>query len=152
MLARVLVAAPAVAVADPAPSRRPKSPLPPRLPRPPRRARLRPADPAAPSPAGSRMSHTVSLLPHARHNLALTSSLLLVQGDQVTFNGFLWTASQWNFDETPGGASGAWTKTGPCATTKATRVKPSLTDEVPNPAATEAVVGRRDVFRFKRSY
>ncbi|KAF7358672.1 Glycoside hydrolase [Mycena sanguinolenta] len=35
-------------------------------------------------------------------------------GSVVTSGGFLWTANQWNFDEIPGGASGAWDKTATC--------------------------------------
>jgi chitinase len=37
-----------------------------------------------------------------------------VSGDVVSYNGDQWTASQWNYDETPGGSSGAWNNDGPC--------------------------------------
>ncbi|KIK62369.1 carbohydrate-binding module family 5 protein [Collybiopsis luxurians FD-317 M1] len=36
------------------------------------------------------------------------------EGVFVTFNGFLWEANQWNFNETPGGPSGAWTQLFAC--------------------------------------
>jgi len=37
-----------------------------------------------------------------------------VSGDVVSYNGDQWTASQWNYDEVPGGPSGAWNNDGPC--------------------------------------
>jgi chitinase len=35
-------------------------------------------------------------------------------GATVSYNGHQWTASQWNYDEVPGGAAGAWTDNGAC--------------------------------------
>jgi chitinase len=35
-------------------------------------------------------------------------------GATVSYNGHQWTASQWNYDEVPGGPSGAWTDGGAC--------------------------------------
>jgi chitinase len=35
-------------------------------------------------------------------------------GDVVSYNGDQWTANQWNYDEVPGGSSGAWNNDGPC--------------------------------------
>ena len=35
-------------------------------------------------------------------------------GAEVSYNGANWTANQWNYDEAPGGASGAWTSDGAC--------------------------------------
>ncbi len=35
-------------------------------------------------------------------------------GNQVTYNGHQWTANQWNYDEVPGGSSGAWNDNGAC--------------------------------------
>ncbi|MBV9452276.1 MAG: hypothetical protein JO345_40950 [Streptosporangiaceae bacterium] len=35
-------------------------------------------------------------------------------GNVVTYNGNQWTANQWNYDEVPGGSSGAWNNNGPC--------------------------------------
>ncbi len=37
-----------------------------------------------------------------------------VSGNQVSYNGSNWTANQWNDNEVPGGASGAWNSNGPC--------------------------------------
>jgi chitinase len=37
-----------------------------------------------------------------------------VAGDVVSCNGDKWTASQWNYDEAPGGPAGAWNNDGPC--------------------------------------
>jgi chitinase len=37
-----------------------------------------------------------------------------VSGDVVSYGGDQWTASQWNYDEVPGGPSGAWNNDGPC--------------------------------------
>ncbi len=37
-----------------------------------------------------------------------------VSGDVVSYNGDKWTANQWNYDEVPGGAAGAWNNDGPC--------------------------------------
>jgi hypothetical protein len=42
------------------------------------------------------------------NNTAYTS------GNEVSYNGDNWTANQWNYDEVPGGASGAWTSDGAC--------------------------------------
>jgi chitinase len=35
-------------------------------------------------------------------------------GAQVSYNGHNWTANQWNYNEAPGGASGAWNDNGAC--------------------------------------
>ena len=35
-------------------------------------------------------------------------------GNVVSYNGNQWTANQWNYDEVPGGSSGAWNNDGPC--------------------------------------
>ncbi|CCL98777.1 uncharacterized protein FIBRA_00782 [Fibroporia radiculosa] len=35
-------------------------------------------------------------------------------GDQVVYNGNLWTATEWSYAETPGGSAGAWTDDGAC--------------------------------------
>lgn len=42
------------------------------------------------------------------NNAAYTS------GNEVSYNGANWTANQWNYDEVPGGASGAWNNDGAC--------------------------------------
>jgi Glycosyl hydrolases family 18 len=45
---------------------------------------------------------------------AWNNSTAYVSGDVVSYNGDNWTANQWNYDEAPGGASGAWNSDGPC--------------------------------------
>jgi chitinase len=37
-----------------------------------------------------------------------------VSGDVVSYGGDQWTANQWNYDEVPGGPSGAWNNDGSC--------------------------------------
>jgi hypothetical protein len=37
-----------------------------------------------------------------------------VSGNEVSYGGDNWTANQWNYDEVPGGASGAWNNDGAC--------------------------------------
>ncbi|KAI0034208.1 glycoside hydrolase [Vararia minispora EC-137] len=59
-------------------------------------------------------------------NVAYTSSR--ARGPNGGYSGFLWTANQWNFAETPGGPSGAWDNEGPCVSTQATRTVASLTN------------------------
>jgi chitinase len=45
---------------------------------------------------------------------AWVSNTAYVSGDVVSYGGAKWTANQWNYDEVPGGASGAWNNDGPC--------------------------------------
>jgi chitinase len=45
---------------------------------------------------------------------AWSSSATYVSGDVVSYDGDQWTANQWNYDEVPGGASGAWNNDGAC--------------------------------------
>jgi chitinase len=45
---------------------------------------------------------------------AWVSNQSYVSGDLVSYGGDTWTASQWNYDEVPGGAAGAWNNDGPC--------------------------------------
>ena len=45
---------------------------------------------------------------------AWVSSQSYGAGAVVSYSGHQWTASQWNYDEVPGGASGAWTDDGTC--------------------------------------
>jgi chitinase len=42
------------------------------------------------------------------------SNQAYVAGDVVSYNGHKWTANQWNYDEVPGGSSGAWNDNGAC--------------------------------------
>lgn len=43
-----------------------------------------------------------------------SSSATYTSGNQVSYAGHNWTANQWNYDEVPGGSSGAWNDNGPC--------------------------------------
>ena len=47
-------------------------------------------------------------------NAAWSNSTAYTSGNEVSYNGHNWTASQWNYDEVPGGASGAWNDDGAC--------------------------------------
>ena len=42
------------------------------------------------------------------------NNMAYVSGNEVSCNGHNWTANQWNYDEVPGGAAGAWNNDGPC--------------------------------------
>jgi chitinase len=45
---------------------------------------------------------------------AWVNNMPYVSGNVASFNGHNWTANQWNYDEVPGGASGAWNDNGAC--------------------------------------
>ena len=45
---------------------------------------------------------------------AWNNSTAYTSGNEVSYNGHNWTANQWNYDEVPGGASGAWNDDGAC--------------------------------------
>jgi chitinase len=45
---------------------------------------------------------------------AWVSNNAYVSGNVVSYNGHQWTANQWNYDEVPGGSSGAWNDDGAC--------------------------------------
>jgi chitinase len=45
---------------------------------------------------------------------AWSSSTTYVSGNVVSYNGDKWTANQWNYNEVPGGPSGAWNNNGAC--------------------------------------
>ena len=45
---------------------------------------------------------------------AWSSSTAYNGGAQVTYNGHLWTAKWWTYNDTPGGAAGVWTDDGAC--------------------------------------
>jgi hypothetical protein len=45
---------------------------------------------------------------------AWSNSTAYTSGNEVSYSGHNWTANQWNYDEAPGGASGAWTDDGAC--------------------------------------
>jgi hypothetical protein len=45
---------------------------------------------------------------------AWVNNMAYVSGNEVSSNGHNWTANQWNYDEVPGGAAGAWNNDGAC--------------------------------------
>jgi hypothetical protein len=45
---------------------------------------------------------------------AWSGSATYTSGNEVSYNGDNWTANQWNYNEVPGGASGAWNNDGAC--------------------------------------
>ncbi|KAH7923986.1 glycoside hydrolase family 18 protein [Leucogyrophana mollusca] len=54
---------------------------------------------------------------------AWASGTAYTAGDQVTYDGDLWTANYWTENDTPGDDSGSWTETGTCTSTAIARVK-----------------------------
>lgn len=46
---------------------------------------------------------------------AWSASTSYSSGAEVSYGGDNWTANQWNYDEVPGGASGAWNSDGACS-------------------------------------
>ncbi|KAF9787429.1 glycoside hydrolase [Thelephora terrestris] len=45
---------------------------------------------------------------------AWVTDIPYVGGNQVVYNGHLWTAKWWSYDSVPGGSAGDWTDDGPC--------------------------------------
>jgi carbohydrate binding protein with CBM5/12 domain len=45
---------------------------------------------------------------------AWNNATAYVSGNEVSYNGDSWIANQWNYDEVPGGPSGAWNNAGAC--------------------------------------
>ncbi len=64
-----------------------------------------PTSPSSPTPTPTTGSCTAA---------AWSSSATYVSGDVVSYQGSKWTANQWNYDEAPGGAAGAWNNDGAC--------------------------------------
>jgi chitinase len=52
--------------------------------------------------------------PNGNCAAAWVSNTAYTSGDVASYNGDNWTANQWNYDEVPGGASGAWNNDGSC--------------------------------------
>ncbi|EIW57149.1 glycoside hydrolase [Trametes versicolor FP-101664 SS1] len=42
------------------------------------------------------------------------TAIAYVGGNQVSYNGHLWTAKWWSYNDVPGGPAGVWTDDGPC--------------------------------------
>ena len=45
---------------------------------------------------------------------AWNNATAYVSGNKVSYNGANWIANQWNYNEVPGGPSGAWNDNGAC--------------------------------------
>jgi len=52
---------------------------------------------------------------------AWVSNVAYEGGDQVIYNGDLWTAKWWSYADAPGGAAGDWTDDGACASNAAAK-------------------------------
>ncbi|KAG9039261.1 Chitinase 1 [Tulasnella sp. JGI-2019a] len=65
-------------------------------------------------------------------------------GLTATYNGQLWEANQWNYNEVPGGASGAWTLLGTCASKRSGAVHDEALPQETGQAARRSVRFARD--------
>jgi chitinase len=70
-----------------------------------------PSPPPTPTPTPTSPTPTP---PNGNCAAAWVSNNAYTSGDAVSYNGDNWTANQWNYDEVPGGASGAWNNDGSC--------------------------------------
>jgi len=70
-----------------------------------------PSPPSSPTPTPTTPTPTQ---PSGNCAAAWVSNTAYVSGNVVSHNGDNWTANQWNYDEVPGGPSGAWNNDGPC--------------------------------------
>jgi hypothetical protein len=66
------------------------------------------------SPTASPSPTTTTSSPSGSCATAWADDNTYTSGDEVSYNGDNWTANQWNYDEVPGGASGAWNNDGSC--------------------------------------
>ncbi len=68
----------------------------------------------APTPTSPSPTPTPSPSPTGSCAAAWVSNTAYVSGNVVSHGGHNWTANQWNYNEVPGGPSGAWNDDGPC--------------------------------------
>jgi chitinase len=75
-----------------------------------------PTPPPTPTPTPTPTSSSPSPSPSPTGNCAAAwvPDNAYVSGNVVSYGGDNWTANQWNYDEVPGGPSGAWNNDGPC--------------------------------------
>ncbi|KAG2144447.1 glycoside hydrolase family 18 protein [Suillus bovinus] len=66
---------------------------------------------------------------------AWTTGVAYTGGSEVTYDGYLWTASYWSENDTPGGSAGVWVNDGSCTSTAAAAAKRR---DLPAPAFTPA--------------
>ncbi|KAE9403606.1 glycoside hydrolase family 18 protein [Gymnopus androsaceus JB14] len=91
------------------------------------------------TPTSSTPSSTTSLASNGNCAgiSAWVNSVAYEPDSQVTFDGDLWTSTEWSDDEIPGGAAGIWVNNGAC-TTEATLV-PAASSPAPAASLTAAV-------------
>ena len=70
----------------------------------------------SPSPTSTTPSPTPTPTPSPTGSCApaWVNNTAYVSGNEVSYNGDNWIANQWNYDEVPGGAAGAWNNDGAC--------------------------------------
>ena len=73
-----------------------------------------PSPTPTPTPTPTSPSPTPSPSPTGSCAAAWVNNTAYVRGNVVSHGGHNWTANQWNYDEVPGGPSGAWDDGGPC--------------------------------------
>jgi len=66
------------------------------------------------SSGGGTPTPTPTPTPTGSCTTAWVNNMAYVSGNEVSYDGDNWTANQWNYDEVPGGASGAWNNDGAC--------------------------------------
>jgi hypothetical protein len=66
------------------------------------------------SPTPTPTPTTTTSSPSGSCAAAWVSNAAYTSGNKVSYNGDNWTANQWNYDEVPGGPSGAWNNDGTC--------------------------------------
>ncbi|MGH3245935.1 MAG: chitinase [Trebonia sp.] len=68
----------------------------------------------SPTPTPTPTPTTTTSSPSGSCATAWANNATYVSGNEVSYNGDNWTANQWNYDEVPGGPSGAWNNDGAC--------------------------------------
>jgi hypothetical protein len=66
------------------------------------------------SPTPTPTPTTTTSSPSGSCAAAWVNNAAYTSGNEVSYNGDNWTANQWNYDEVPGGPSGAWNNDGAC--------------------------------------
>jgi len=69
---------------------------------------------STPTPTPTATATATPTAPGSCTAAAWSSSATYVSGDVVSYGGDQWTANQWNYNEVPGGPSGAWNNDGAC--------------------------------------
>jgi len=73
-----------------------------------------PTSPLSSTPTPTATPTSTPTAPGSCTAAAWSSSATYVSGDEVSYGGDQWTANQWNYNEVPGGPSGAWNNDGAC--------------------------------------